>query len=330
MDERLNLIAAAWDLGDISPMLGDAGARRYFRVSHPSGDTAILVLYPDSVQGADDAFQDFVSLHSYVNLILRVPEIYKQDDSFRAMLLEDVGDNSLENHLTLFPKEEQYWADKVAMELMDWIGPLTEAAPIDSTFTRRSFDGAKFDFEWSFCKEHFFNGLLRKNPPLWLDRMMAQIHEYLIPRAKYLAHRDFHVRNLMVCGQRPVTIDFQDARLGPATYDLASIVFDGYWDWSDEARQAITARVKSSLGYSDADFRRELNFVALQRNFKALGTFAYQLLRRDKTRYASSILRTLRHIHGHFERMSNGEGVIQVKHWLRLTASLPSQPSQPF
>jgi len=318
MDERLNQIAAAWGLGSISPMPGDVGARRYFRVNTPSGGTAILVLYPNGVSGADDPFQDFISLYSYINLILRVPEIYKQDDSFRAMLLEDVGDNSLESHLARFPNEEPYWAGMVAMELLDWIGPLTEAAPADSIFTRRSFDGAKFDFEWSFCREHFFNGLLKKNPPLWLDRMMAQIHEYLIPRARYLAHRDFHARNLMVYGQRPVTIDFQDARLGPATYDLASIIFDGYRDWSDEAKQTIAARVQSHLGYSDADFWRELNAVALQRNFKALGTFAYQLIRQNKTRYAPSIPRALRHILGHFERMSHGEGVIQANHWLRV------------
>jgi aminoglycoside/choline kinase family phosphotransferase len=297
-------------------MLGDVGARRYFRAVQPSGGTAVLVLYPDIVPGTDDPFQDFISLHSYVNTILRVPDIYKNDDSFRAMLLEDVGDCSLEKHMAGFPQEEPYWADRVAGELLDWLGPLTMAAPGKSFFMLRSFDRVKFDFEWSFCKEHFFSGLLQKKPPLWLDRMMEQIHDYLIPRAKYLAHRDFHVRNLMVSGPRPVTIDFQDARLGPATYDLASILFDGYWNWSMEAGQILVSRLKSGLD-SKFDFWSELNSVALQRNFKALGTFAFQL-RQNKTRYARAIPRTLRHIRGHFERLSHGEGVIQAEHWLKL------------
>ena len=317
MDKLLGQVAAAWSLENPIPLLGDVGTRRYFRVSRSSDSTAILVLYPDIVPGADDAFRDFISLHGYVNPILHVPEIYKYDDSYRAMLLEDVGDYSLEGHMARFPHEELYWADKVAWELLDWIGPLTMAAPRESFFALRSFDRAKFDFEWAFCKENFFNGLLQKNPPLWLNRMMEQIHGYLVPRAKYLAHRDFHVRNLMVCGPRPVTIDFQDARLGPATYDLVSILFDGYWDWSEEARRILISRVKSNLDLSDVDFWSELNAVALQRNFKALGTFAFQL-RQNKTRYASAIPRTLSHIHGHFERLSHGEGVIQAKHWYKL------------
>ncbi|MDR2697738.1 MAG: phosphotransferase [Holophagales bacterium] len=316
MDNQLDQIAVAWNLKKTTPMLGDAGARRYFRAVQPSGITAVLVLYPDSLSGVDDPFQDFISLHSYVNTILRVPEIYKYDNSHRAMLIEDIGDCSLEARMTGFPQEELYWAERVAEELLDWVGPLTMAAPKKSFFTLRSFDRVKFDFEWSFCKEHFFNGLLQKKPPLWLDRMMEQIHDYLIPRAKYLAHRDFHVRNLMVSGRRPVTIDFQDARLGPATYDLASILFDSYWDWSMEARQILVSMVKSGLD-SDIDFWSELNSVALQRNFKALGTFAFQL-RQNKTRYAQAIPRALRHIHGHFERLSHGEGVIQAEHWLKL------------
>jgi aminoglycoside/choline kinase family phosphotransferase len=319
MDKQLEQIVAEWGLESPEPLPGDAGARRYLRAKLPQGGgTAILALYPDAVPGTDDPFQNFVSLHSYTNLILRVPEIYKTDEQRRAMLLEDVGDVSLEAHLARFPSEELHWAKKAAIELADWLGPLTMAAPRDSFFMLRSFDRAKYDFEWGFCKEHFFNGLLQKNPPLWLSRMMEQIHRYLAPRAKYLAHRDFHVRNLMVFGQRPVTIDFQDARLAPATYDLASILFDAYWDWGTEARHALISSVKASLNASDIDFWSELNAVAIQRNFKALGTFAFQLINRNKARYAPSVPRTLRHVLGHYERLNHGEGVIQLKHWLKL------------
>jgi aminoglycoside/choline kinase family phosphotransferase len=318
MDKNLDLALEAWKLENHRPLLGDVGTRRYFRVDAPPKGSAILVLYPDADSGPQDAFHDFLALHEYLKPILRVPIIYEQDASLRAILLEDVGDNTLEAHMSQFPHEELHWADKVAWELADWVGPLTVAAPSESFFMLRSFDMEKYDFEWAFCKKNFFNGLMQKNPPLWLDRMMGQIHDYLIPRAKYLAHRDFHVRNLMAFGQRPVTIDFQDARLGPATYDLASIMFDGYWDWGLEAKQILFSRVKSSLGVNDEDLWSELNSMALQRNFKALGTFAFQIVNKNETRYASAVPRTLRHILGHFERMSHGEGVIQAKHWIKL------------
>jgi aminoglycoside/choline kinase family phosphotransferase len=319
MDKQVEQIALEWGLENPAPMLGDVGTRRYFRANQPShGNTAILVLYPEVVPRADDAFQNFILLNNYVNLILRVPEIYKIDECRRAMLLEDIGDISLEAHLASFPSEELHWAKKVAEELADWAGPLTMAAPKDSFFMLRSFDMAKYDFEWGFCKEHFFNGFLQKNPPMWLSRMMEHIHRNLAPRAKYLSHRDFHVRNLMVSGQRLVTIDFQDARLGPATYDLASILFDGYWDWGIGAQKILLSNVKTSLNVSNLDFWSELNAVALQRNFKALGTFAFQLSNQGKTRYAPAIPRTLRHILGHFERLNHGEGAIQLKHWLKV------------
>jgi len=322
MDKRLSKLAAAWGLVDVAPLTGDAGTRRYFRAIREGLGPVVLVLYDGATVGADDSFQDFLSLRAYLEPLLRVPTLYGYDEGARAMLLEDLGDTSLESRLSLFQGEETHWASKVAWELSEWSGPLTIAMPTDATFARRSFDAEKYDFEWAFCSEHFFGGLLKKKPPLWLDRMMGQVRDYLVKRAKYLAHRDFHVRNLMVCGERLATIDFQDARLGPATYDLASIVFDGYWDWGQEARDVILSRAKESLGMSDANFWEELNQVALQRNFKALGTFAFQVLQKGNARFAPAIPRTLRHIQGHFERLSHGEGSIQVRHWQKVAAEM--------
>ena len=322
MDERLSKAATAWGLEDVCPLAGDAGTRRYFRASGRGEGPAVIVLYDDTRQGADDPFMDFLSLRAYLEPLLRVPKLYECDESIRAMLLEDLGDTSLESRLTLFPSEEMHWASKTAWELSDWVGPLTIALPEGATFARRSFDAEKYDFEWAFCAEHFFNGLLRKNPPLWLDRMMGQVRDFLAPRAKYLAHRDFHVRNLMVCDDRLATIDFQDARMGPSTYDLASIMFDSYWDWAAGAKEAIAAEVKECLSMSEADFWGELPHVGLQRNFKALGTFAFQMLQKGNFRYSTAVLRALRHIQGHFEHLAHGEGVIQARHWQKVASEM--------
>jgi len=322
MDERLSKAAAAWGLEDVCPLAGDAGTRRYFRASMREVGPAVVVLYDDARQGADDPFMDFLFLRSYLEPLLRVPKLYGCDECARAMLLEDLGDTSLEGRLTLFPSEQMHWASKAAWELANWVGPLTVALPQDSAFARRAFDAEKYDFEWAFCVQHFFNGLLRKNPPLWLDRMMGQVRDFLVPRAKYLAHRDFHVRNLMVCGDRLATIDFQDARMGPGTYDLASIMFDSYWDWGHGAKESLAYRVKKTLGMGDAEFWGELTNVGLQRNFKALGTFAYQMLQKGNFRYSTAVPRALGHIQGHFERLAHGEGVIQARHWQKTASEM--------
>ncbi|MDE3246178.1 MAG: phosphotransferase, partial [Acidobacteriota bacterium] len=198
------------------------------------------------------------------------------------------------------------------------LGPLTVGAPPHSFFMARAFDEEKLEFEWGCCQANFFHEFLQKDPPRWLDRLMAEVHESLAPRAQFLSHRDFHVRNLMVQGNRLVVLNFQDARRGAATYDLASILFDSYWDWSQESCGLLLRHVREELGWSDAALWEELNLTALQRNFKSLGTFGYQLMKRRKAQSAPAIPRTLRHLRAHFQRLNHGEGVLAAENWMRI------------
>jgi aminoglycoside/choline kinase family phosphotransferase len=139
-----------------------------------------------------------------------------------------------------------------------------------------------------------------------------------VPRARCLSHRRFHVRNLMVQGEHLVTLDFQDARSAPSTYDLASLLFDPYWDWSKEAGQHLLDHVREELGWSDGDLWEELTLSALQRNLTALGTFGNQVVNSRRCHFAPAIPRTLRHLRSHFQRLRHGEGVLAAEHWLRL------------
>ncbi len=318
MDSRIENLLQIWDCHNPRALSGDAGARQYFRVDHPQVGTAIMVLYPEPVEGKDDPYYDYRALQSYLDPVLRVPTSLQHCDELRAMLVEDVGDWALEKRLTLHPEEEHLWAAEAAQLLATWAGVLSEGAPQRAFFMLRSFDAEKYEFEWEYCKTNFFGDFLQKDVPKWLDRLMDGVHQELIPRARYLAHRDFHVRNLMVRGKNLVTLDFQDARRAPACYDLASILFDGYWDWNEEAQSCLVNTVAMELNWSDRLLWEELNLCALQRNFKALGTFGHQIIHRKKAYFAPAIPRTLRHIRSHFHRMNMGEGVLAAEHWLRL------------
>lgn len=320
MEPRLQAVLERWECRNPRPLSGDAGARRYFRVEHPQLGTALVVLYPPAdPEKPDDPYYDFRALQAFLDPVVRVATIIQCADEERCMLMEDLGEVSLEKRLTLNPDEELHWAREVGGLLATWLGLLTEGAPSRAFFMLRAFDRAKFDFEWNYCRENFFRDFLEKEPPRWLERLMEEAHGALEPRARFLAHRDFHVRNLMVQGDRLVVLDFQDARRGAATYDLASILFDGYWDWSPEARDLLSVQLRQELGWSERLLWEELNLSALQRNFKALGTFGHQLLHKKKAYFAPAIPRTLRHILGHFQRMNHGEGVLAVEHWLRLS-----------
>lgn len=97
------------------------------------------------------------------------------------------------------------------------------------------------------------------------------------------------------------------------------ILFDGYWDWSEEARELLVGGVREELGWSESLLWEELNLSAIQRNLKALGTFANQVIHQNKPHFAPAIPRTLRHLLGHFQRIRQGEAVLAAEHWLRLS-----------
>ena len=110
-----------------------------------------------------------------------------------------------------------------------------------------------------------------------------------------LCHRDYHSRNLMVQDRQLYIIDFQDARMGPDTYDLASLLRDSYVDLADQTVDELIAYFLALTGQSEGEreFRDRFNLMALQRNLKALGTFGYQTTARRNPVYIQYIPRTL-------------------------------------
>ena len=125
------------------------------------------------------------------------------------------------------------------------------------------------------------------------------------------AHRDFHSRNLLVHQSEIVMVDFQDSLLAPRYYDLASLAYDSYLDLG-RAREILLA----GREWTDNE-RRQLRLTALQRNIKALGTFAYQTYSCHHHAYARYIPRTLRHIRGHLRELADPELEVLSRYLLR-------------
>ncbi len=131
------------------------------------------------------------------------------------------------------------------------------------------------------------------------------IAEELSSEPRVLCHRDYHSRNLMLCQGSLHIIDFQDARMGPDTYDLASLLRDSYVDFSDQQVNALIAFFLAQRGGSeeeDRDFHRRFDLMALQRNLKALGTFGFQATARANTVYIQYIPRTLNYARANLAR----------------------------
>src|SRR5919204_338193 len=136
-----------------------------------------------------------------------------------------------------------------------------------------------------------------------LAQEYAAIVEELADERRVLCHRDYHSRNLMLKEGTLYIIDFQDARMGPDTYDLASLLRDSYVDLSDRDVDDLIAYFLALKGRpDDEDFRRRFDLMALQRNLKALGTFGYQTTTRRNPVYIQYIPRTLRYAARNLEK----------------------------
>ncbi len=114
---------------------------------------------------------------------------------------------------------------------------------------------------------------------------------------KVLTHRDFHSRNIMVTNENQlVFIDFQDARMGLPVYDLASILYDAYKPITLENREKYLEEFISKLGGDEFKTKYTYYLQALQRSFKALGTYLIQVNEKGNNKFLPSLYNCLDNI----------------------------------
>ena len=165
-----------------------------------------------------------------------------------------------------------------------------------------AFDVEKFTWELDFFLKHFvevYRGakLTEADRQAIRDEFTPIITE-LAGERRVLCHRDYHSRNLMLHEGRLYMIDFQDARMGPDTYDLVSLLRDSYVDLAPVAVEELIAYFLALKGNpsDETAFRERFDLMALQRNLKALGTFGYQTGARHNPVYIQYIPRTIKYV----------------------------------
>jgi aminoglycoside/choline kinase family phosphotransferase len=178
-----------------------------------------------------------------------------------------------------------------------------------------AFDLEKLSWELHYFVKHFLEGL-RGRDLTAEDRMVLSegIHglaEEIAGWPRVLCHRDFHSRNLMRHEGVLHWIDFQDARLGPATYDLASLLRDSYVDLEEEfvAECVLEFRQRARPEESAETFLRRFELMSVQRNLKALGTFGFMATVRQNPVYLQYVPRTLRSARRNLKRHPELEGL---------------------
>jgi aminoglycoside/choline kinase family phosphotransferase len=317
IDRFLAAHRLAGDAPHIVPLTGDASDRRYFRAIGRDGGSIVLALHAGPIEFASLPFANVAELLQAVPL--PVPAVLGHSDELGILALEDLGDVTLQAHLGAATATEHAALYREAVALIADLQRRGEELASDRYLPYRiAFDVEKLTWELDFFVRHFVEGYRGVVlPPADRDALAAEwraIAAELAAEPRVLCHRDYHSRNLMLHRGRLHIIDFQDARMGPDTYDLASLLRDSYVDLSDRDLDDLLAYFLA-LGRRSHDaeaFRRRFDLMSLQRNLKALGTFGYQAAARGNPVYIQYIPRTLRYVRSNLERYPRFEPLQSV------------------
>lgn len=280
----------------------EASRRSFFRIRR-GGRTLVAMVYPEP---AAEEIERFCGLQGlYREFGLRVPRIETVLDD-RVVLQEDLGDLLL----------QRAWRDAGRERRLSLLARcrdlLAGLAAVPAALATARLDPARRRWEMDFFVSHFLPRFPRR--AVSGDDLRRQLHCLVeaVAAETVFAHRDFHSRNLLVLKDELALVDFQDSLVAPRYYDLVSLAFDSYLDLG-----ASRGRLFPNLAADGADRElRQLRLTALQRNIKALGTFAFQTFERRHPAYARYIPRTLRHIRSHLQALKDPRFEAITKYFL--------------
>ena len=280
----------------------DASFRRYFRVTSDSGATAIVM---DAPPPAEDV-RPFINMsHLLAGGGVQVPSILAQDEARGFLLLDDLGRTT---YLAALVDADQsarqsLFSDAItSLVRLQQIDPLRAATPLphyDAALLRREI--TLFP-DW-YLDRHL-NAALTNDEKNALERVYAALIVSALAQPTVLVHRDYMPRNLMLTrDQNPGVIDYQDAVIGPITYDVASLMRDAFLSWEEPQiidwaarywHQAKKAGLPVRADFSE--FYREMEWMGLQRHLKVLGIFARINYRDGKPKYLADTPRFVQYV----------------------------------
>ncbi len=292
----------------VVPLTGDASDRRYFRVLLPETPSIVLSLHSTAFEFDTLPFVNVARLLS--RMPVPIPAVLGHADDLGVLALEDLGDVTLQAHLGAATPAEHAALYREAVALIATLQRRgDELASTEYLPYGVAFDVEKLTWELDFFIRHFieaYRGIVMSGSAREeLRSEFAVVVASLAAEPRVLCHRDYHSRNLMLHGSELFIIDFQDARMGPDTYDLASLLRDSYVDLPEATVSELLAyflALKGQVG-DQSEFRRRFDVMALQRNLKALGTFGYQTTARRNPVYIQYIPRTLRYVRDNLENL---------------------------
>lgn len=317
----------------LTPLNGDAGFRQYFRLN--TEPSLMAVSAPPEYENTP-AFVD-ISL-CFQQAGISTPIIYAVDYQRGFLLLEDFGDQLLLPQLLSKRQFSERQPSEKADELYHTVE--TELLKIQqielNTDVFPHYDQQRLWDEMNLFPEWFVERLLgielQGSDREILNNTFSLLAENALEQPQVIVHRDFHARNLMLLPENLVgVIDFQDAVIGPFTYDMVSLFRDCYIRWPrdyvveravDYSKRAEALGIIPSVGKEQV--RHWFDLMGLQRHIKVLGIFARLWLRDGKAHYLGDLPLVIRYT---LEQLAPYPDLKVFKDWFeqRVLPELPRQ-----
>jgi N-acetylmuramate 1-kinase len=287
--------AQAWVAGKLSTELGaapfsftpasaDASFRRYWRATLADGRSYVVMDAPPEQEDCRPFVRVAQMLHQAG---VNAPQVLAQELSQGFLLLTDLGTRTYLDELS-DNNAAALFADAIDA-LLRWqlATRPNELPPYDEALLRR---------EMNLFPEWYVGRHLRKELSQAQKAVLENIFQLLVQSALaqpvVYVHRDYMPRNLMVCEPNPGVLDFQDAVVGPITYDVVSLVRDAFLSWDEERVLDCAARywekakrARLPVAGDFGEFWRAFEWMGLQRHLKVLGIFARINYRDGKPKY---------------------------------------------
>lgn len=323
LDQQLPELFARCGWGEVptaelTAASSDASFRRYFRWQ--GGEHSLIVM--DAPPPQEDC-RPFVKVAQMLDEAgVHVPQVLAADLDRGFLLLTDLG---RQTYLDVIDagNADQLFDDAIEALLKFQLQPLAQSMPAyDEALLRREL---QLFPEW-YVQRHLGHALSEAQQVAW-ERICRLLIDSALAQPRVLVHRDYMPRNLMISEPNPGVLDFQDAVLGPVSYDITSLFKDAFLSWPEPQVRAWLevywgrARAEGvALPESFEEFLRTSDLMGVQRHLKVIGIFARICHRDGKPRYLADVPRFFAYIEAVLARRP------ELGELRQLIAELPKAP----
>ena len=300
---------------EINPINSDASFRNYYRVSDHSGTTYVIMDSPPDKENNEQ----FIFISELLTK-MEIPStvVYAKDLSMGFFILSDLGpatllDRNMETRIKT--KREKLYTEAINILLLIQKNGnnFVDQLPVyDLELLETEMN---LFLDW-YCIKELGISAAQLNE-FNLGKSFKYLSESALKQVQVFAHRDYHSRNIMISKRGELgIIDFQDAVLGPITYDLVSLLRDCYIELSEnEIRhwlEVVYQRLinENLLHISYEKFEVDFDLMGCQRHLKAIGIFSRLKHRDGKPNYMKDVPRTL----GYLKKISKKYDVLEPLH----------------